>query len=136
MTPKERVIKALNHVQPDRPPIFVSVTPQIGNALNKHFEIENDGLADSFFANRVSYTKALTKLGNDCVCVAIGYPYGFCPNTDENGVITDEWGIQWGDSGIYYEMVGHPLAEVETVNDLDSYNFPEALAKGRFNFAE
>ena len=135
MISKERVIKALNHDQPDRPPIFVSVTPQIGDSLNNHLRIENDGLVDSFFANRISYTKALTELGNDCVCVAISYPDGFSTRTDENGVITDEWGIKWGNSGMYYEMVGHPLAEVETVNDLDSYNFPEALAKGCFDFA-
>ena len=136
MISKERVIKALNHDQPDRPPIFVSVTPQIGDSLNNHLRIENDGLVDSFFANRISYTKALTELGNDCVCVAIGYPDGFSTRTDENGVITDEWEIKWGNSGMYYEMIGHPLAEVETINDLDSYNFPEALAKGRFSSAE
>jgi len=133
---KERVIKALNHEQSDRPPIFVSVTPQIGDSLNKYLGIENDGLVDSFFANRISYTKALTELGNDCVCVAVCCPEGFSLSRDESGVVTDEWGIKWGDTGMYSEMVGHPLAEVETVNDLDSYNFPEALAKGRFDFPE
>ena len=67
MIPKERVRIALNHKQPDRPPISASVTPQIGMALNKMLKIQNDGLVDSFFANRISFTKALTQLGNDCV---------------------------------------------------------------------
>jgi uroporphyrinogen decarboxylase len=136
MTSKERIIKALHHIPPDRPPIFVSVTPQIGDCLNSYLGIKKNGLVDSFFANRISYTEALTELGNDCVCVAVCWPEGFCVSQSNNGLITDEWGIKWENTGIYSEMVGHPLAEVETIDDLDSYKFPEALAKGRFDFAE
>ena len=70
------------------------------------------------------------------MCVAVCWPESFTTIRDENGVVTDEWGIKWSDTGVYYEMVGHPLAEIETVNDLNSYNFPEALTKGRFDFAD
>ncbi|MBC8181300.1 hypothetical protein H8E88_09255 [candidate division KSB1 bacterium] len=135
MKSKERVITALNHKQPDRPPVFVTVTPQIGEALNKMLAIKNDGLVDSFFANRISYTKALTQLGNDCVCVATCWPEGFTPVENEDGSVTDEWGIVSKSTGMYNEMIGHPLAYVETIEELDEYTFPDPLAKGRFDFA-
>ena len=135
MKSKDRVITALNHKQPDRPPVFASVTPQIGDALNARLGITDDGLVDSFYANRVSYTKALTKLGNDCVCVAAGLPGDVTITDNGDGTITDEWGITWGNTGMYYEMVKHPLADIETINDLDRYIFPEALAEGRFDHA-
>ncbi|MFC1501958.1 uroporphyrinogen decarboxylase family protein [bacterium] len=136
MIPKERVRIALKHKQPDRPPISASVTPQIGMALNKMLGIENDGLIDSFFANRISFTKALIQLGNDSVSVAACVPEGYKPTKNDDGTITDEWGITSHDTGMYSEMVGHPLADVETIDDLDLYSFPDPLAKGRFDHAE
>ena len=118
MKSKDRVLTALNHKQPDRPPVFATVTPQIGETLNTRLGITDDGLVDSFYANRVSYTKALTQLGNDCVCVAAGLPGGVTSTDNGDGTITDEWEITWGNTGMYYEMVKHPLANVETINDL------------------
>jgi len=135
MNSRERVRTALNHKQPGRPPVFVTVTPQIGNALNKMLAIKDDSLVDSFFANRISYTKALTQLGNDCVCVATCWPQGFSPVKNDDGTVTDEWGINSKSTGMYNEMIGHPLSHVETINDLDEYVFPDPLAKGRFDFA-
>jgi len=136
MNSKDRVLYSLNHQKTDRPPIFVSVTPQIGEVLNKYLSIKDVGLVNSFFANRISYTKALTELGNDCICVAGCWPDDFTPFKDEKGTVTDEWGIKWRSTGTYDEMIEHPLAQVETVNDLDFFNFPDPLAKGRFDFAK
>ncbi len=136
MTPRQRVLKTLNHQQPDRPPVFVSVTPQIGHALNKKLDLHNEGLVSSFFANRISFTEALLQLGNDCICVASTWRKGFKPQKNEDGSVTDEWRIKWKSTGMYDEMVGHPLAEVGSVSDLDNYPFPDPEAKGRFDFAE
>ena len=136
MKSKERVLRALSHNQPDRPPVFATLTPQIGDALNSLYGITDDGLIDAFFANRISYTKVLTQLGNDCVCIAAGLPEGVISTDNGDGTISDEWGITWGNTGMYYEMVKHPLADIETINDLEQHNFPEALAKGRFDHAE
>lgn len=135
MRPRERVLSAINRKITDRPPIFASFTPQIGDAFNKLLNITDDGLVDSFFANRISYTKALTQLGNDCVCVAVCWPEGVIPRDNGDGS-TDEWGITCRNTGMYYEMVSHPLANIETVNDLYKFKFPDALAKGRFDHAE
>jgi uroporphyrinogen decarboxylase len=136
MRSKERVISALNGVEPDRPPIFATVTPQIGYKLNDYLNIKNDGLVNSFFANRISFTKALTSLGNDCICVAANWAKDFRPKTDENGNITDEWGIKWHSTGIYDEMIFHPLSQISTITELDDYDFPDPLAEGRFDHAE
>jgi uroporphyrinogen decarboxylase len=37
MTPKERVLSAIDHVQPDRPPIQIYATPEIDQRLHEHF---------------------------------------------------------------------------------------------------
>lgn len=136
MRPRDRVLKALRHEEPDRPPIHVTVTPQIGEALNRALHIENDGLIDAFFGNRISFTKALLKLGNDCVGVGACTTPGFTPRRNPDGSTTDEWGITTRETGLYNEMVGHPLAEIESVKDLDHYPFPDPLAAGRFTWAE
>lgn len=136
MKPKERVKASLEHIQPDRPPVFACVTPQVGDMLNRHLGINDDGLVDAFFANRISYTKALTALGNDCICVAACWPEGYAITDNGNGSVTDEWGITWGNTGVYYEMIDHPLRNIETINDLNNYVFPDPLASGRFRHAE
>jgi uroporphyrinogen decarboxylase len=136
MRPRERVLKALRHEEPDRPPIHATVTPQVGEALNQALGIEDEGLVDAFFANRISYTPALLKLGNDCVGVGACTAPGFIHRQHPDGSTTDEWGITTRETDLYNEMVAHPLAEIENVKDLEHYPFPDPLAAGRFDWAE
>ena len=135
MTSRDRVNKTLHREKVNRPPIFATVTPQIGEKLDRYLGLPNEGLVSSFFANRISYTKALTQLGNDLVCVAVTWPEGFSPKLNDDGSITDEWGITWGKSGFYDEMVAHPLAEINTKKDLDEFSFPDPHAPGRYDYA-
>ena len=48
---------------------------------------------------------------------------------------TDEWGITWrtpAGGGLYYDMRRHPLAEAETVADLEHFAWPDPLDPARF----
>jgi uroporphyrinogen decarboxylase len=48
---------------------------------------------------------------------------------------TDEWGITWGTpagGGLYFDMRGHPLAEAESVADLEHFAWPDPLDAARF----
>lgn len=44
----------------------------------------------------------------------------------------DEWGTVYRDCGPYCEMIGFPLAEIETAAQLDNYRFPDPLDERRF----
>jgi len=136
MRSKERVLKALRHEEPDRPPIHATVTPQVGETLNQEFGIEDDSPIDAFFGNRISYQQALLKLGNDCVAVGACTAPDFTPQLNPDGSTTDEWGITSKETGLYNEMISHPLARIESARDLDHFHFPDPLAPGRFDWAE
>jgi uroporphyrinogen decarboxylase len=49
--------------------------------------------------------------------------------------LQDEWGIEWWkpqEGGFYYDMRRHPLAEIDTLQGLASYKFPDPLDAGRY----
>jgi uroporphyrinogen decarboxylase len=49
--------------------------------------------------------------------------------------LVDEWGIEWWKpirDGLYFDMRRHPLADIESVHDLEKYKFPDPLSPGRF----
>jgi uroporphyrinogen decarboxylase len=48
---------------------------------------------------------------------------------------TDEWGIRWSTpagGGLYFDMSGHPLADAESVADLEHFPWPDPLDPARF----
>jgi len=49
--------------------------------------------------------------------------------------LQDEWGIEWWkpqNGGFYYDMRRHPLAGIDTVQELAKYKFPDPLDPGRY----
>jgi uroporphyrinogen decarboxylase len=49
------------------------------------------------------------------------------------GARVDEWGIGWvPGSEFHFERIIHPLRNVRTVQEIDSYPFPDLAAEGRF----
>lgn len=135
MTSRERVIKALNFEEPDRVPIVANLTPQVakrlGEAMNLPYEAE-----DSFLSTRISHTEILVELGNDAVLI------GACRAKDrptiklESGNLKDEWDLEYGNVGIYMDVVERPLKNISTIEELDKFNFPDPLAEGRWDLAE
>jgi uroporphyrinogen decarboxylase len=54
---------------------------------------------------------------------------------DDHYRLIDEWGIGWQmprDSGQYYDLYLHPLANAETGKDLESISWPDPLDSARF----
>jgi uroporphyrinogen decarboxylase len=59
------------------------------------------------------------------------------PVAEERGVrsFTDEWGITWktpAGGGLYFDMRAHPLADAETIADLERFAWPNPLDPARF----
>lgn len=136
MNSRDRVLKAINHEQPDRPPIFATLTPQAAKKLSNHFNLPYEEPLDSLLSTRISHMDLLTSLGNDCVGIAACAPDDFPTREIENNILLNEWGMKFVDVGIYFEFYEYPLAHASTVEDIKNYSFPNPLAEGRFDNAE
>lgn len=135
MTSRERVFKAVNHEQPDRPPIFATLTPQAAKKISSHFNLPYEEPLDSLLSTRISHMEILTFLGNDFVGVAACAPNEFPTKKMDNGISLNEWGMKFIDTGLYFEFHEYPLANANSIYDIKKYNFPDPFAEGRFDSA-
>lgn len=135
MTPKDRVLKAINFQQPDRPPVFCTLTPQAAFKLSEALRVPYEEPLDSLLSTRISHTNVLLTAGNDGVGIAACAPDHFPTRTLENGILENEWGMQFVDVGLYNEFYQFPLAHAESVQDIKNHVFPEPHAPGRFDSA-
>ncbi len=135
MTSRERFFKAVRHEKPDRPPIYVTLTPQAAKKLSDHLGISYEEPYDSIFSARISHPRLLTALGNDCVGIAACAPDNFPTRDLGNGIRENEWHMKFIDQGIYYEFYEFPLSHAATKADIDNFDFPDPHAAGRFDIA-
>ncbi len=135
MNSRERFFKAVRHETPDRPPIFVTLTPQVARKLSDHLGIPYEEPYDSLLSTRISHVELLTTLGNDCVGIAACAPDDFPTRDLGNGILENEWHMKFIDQGIYFEFFEYPLAHAETKADIDAFDFPDPHAPGRFDTA-
>lgn len=90
MTHKERVIRALNHEETDRPPFQATFTPEFADRLRKEF------LLPPMFSephHREWYGYDLEILtGQDALQVGVGWFTNYYLKPE---AYTDEWGVEW-----------------------------------------
>jgi uroporphyrinogen decarboxylase len=117
MTPKERVLIALERKQPDRVPVgeFV-IDPKVVTGFNKGYK----DVVDLAFGE-----------GLDCVGAVANFK---TVKTLPDGSYIDEWGCTYKPSADY---VAHPIAgPIATSKDLDNYQFPDPIAPHRLGGLE
>lgn len=119
MTSRERVLAALNHEQPDRPPLFASFVPEIASRLRETLGIREADLG--------------VAMGNDMVKTCVGLELSFYGGARPE--YTCPWGIRWrwarNSSGEYTEIVGPPLAGNRS--KLDSFQTPDPDEDSQYN---
>ncbi len=108
MNPRERILAALNHQQPDRIPCL---------------EVWIDGMDDALRINEPLHAHG--ELGQDGVLLPWGAPEE--SNSWKNGI--DEWGRVWKD-GMYKNGV------VDTPADLERYQTPAGYEDRFFNLGQ
>ncbi|MFC2124342.1 uroporphyrinogen decarboxylase family protein [Bacteroidota bacterium] len=135
MNHRERVLLTINHKQPDHPPAFATLTPQMAKMLSDYMGLPYEEPIDSLLSTRISHTGLLTKLGNDLIGVAACYPDTYPTKVLEDGTLRNEWGMQFKDSGLYNEFYKYPLDHAVAVREIIDYPFPEVEAHGRFDFS-
>ncbi len=137
MKSRDRVLKALNGEETDRPPIFVTLTPEAAQKMSAHLNVPYEEPYDSLLSTRMSHMDLLTKLGNDCVGIAATAPKN-SPTVlinEEKKVYQNEWGMQFVNVGLYNEFYKYPLAHATSVEDIENYPWPDPMAEGRFDAA-
>lgn len=131
MTPKERVLMALEHKEPDKVPKLSSFTPEFANKLREHFNMEK--VSYEFLG--VPKPDLELKLGSDILLTGQGWANSYYKSLDEG--YTDDWGISWKlveyntkhGKGKYTEIASHPLADDESIN---SYIPPDPTVEGKY----
>lgn len=139
MKSRERVMRTLNHQEPDRIPIDIgssvtSIHVEAYMPLKKYLNL--DKTRPQIISNMQQVVKVeepvLKRFNADTRTVKLN------PQRDwielPNGNFINEWGIEWTKSASshYYDMCRHPLAEA-TVKDLDKYKWPDPTHPRRLN---
>ena len=119
MTSYERVMTALDHRRPDRPPLNYYGTAETDQKLLAHLQLN-------------TREELLRHLGADMRYVGPQYigPHNFSGMHGYHTGSTDMWGIGWkavsNNYSTYYESVHHPLAHARTVTQIEDYPWPRA----------
>jgi uroporphyrinogen decarboxylase len=135
MESRERTLKAIHHKTPDRPPLYVSLTPQMAEKLCKALHLPYEEPIDAMESARISHMELLTRMGVDIVAIAPTVAPAMPTITLPDGRIRNEWGMLFRNVGIYTEFAGYPLANALTEKDIRDFSFPDANAPGRFDVA-
>ncbi len=134
MNPRERVVEALSHREPDRLPVDLGGTvsgihnkayANLIHALNIDVDVRIDPRDVQQLAKPDDVV--LERLGVDFRHVALKAvpgPGGITPDASGRPYFVDEWGIKWGRNPNYYDMVDHPLKDAG-VGDLDDFDWPD-----------
>jgi len=124
MNSKERVLAAISRESLDRIPCDYWGTPEVTDMLKKYFGIEED--IDLWKKLRIDKIISLTPF---YIGVPVSYHYIGPPLSDNE----DVWRVKYklksygGGSGTYWEISYSPLANLETIKDIETnYTFPKA----------
>ncbi|MCJ7666022.1 MAG: hypothetical protein MUO59_04720, partial [Actinobacteria bacterium] len=131
MSPKERVLEALNHREPDMVPRLASFTPEFASKLCEHLKIKDKPFNPHGGTNH----ELEIVLGNDILLTAQGFANSYYQRLDRD--YTDEWGITWkiveyetkNGAGKYTEISGNPLEDDESV---ENYIPPDPAIESRY----
>ncbi|MGQ9555881.1 MAG: uroporphyrinogen decarboxylase family protein [Anaerolineae bacterium] len=115
MTHRQRVLAAIEQRPVDRLPTDMWATPEIAAQLQQHF-----GCRDLLQVWDCMDVDGIASIGPDYVGPKL-------PDLGPDRKV-DEWGMtyrwQQYESGSYWEQVGYPLAEAETIADIDAFPWP------------
>jgi uroporphyrinogen decarboxylase len=147
LTSRERLLRALDHQQPDRVPIDLGGNQTGIHKLAYQALINHLGIHDA-----LTIMDAVQQLARPCEAVLerlrvdTRYVHAGAAADFRGGIVTcqrdgrtwhdltDEFGVRWSmpdDSPLYMDITHHPLANA-TIDDIRRYPFPQGNDPGRF----
>ncbi len=142
MIPRERVLMALNHEEPDRVPLFIGTSGATtvlapGYAkLRDHLGVQGGPLR--WISKTMQYVgmdeEVLVRLGSDARPMFPGPARSSVRREVSPDCLIDDWGIPWRRSpgSLYFEATDPPLRHA-TIEDLERYAWPDLTPPGRFD---
>lgn len=140
MNSRERVLAALNHQTPDRPPRDLGSTTATGIHPTAYTALKGAlGLGDDFdylsARAQLAYVEQsiIERFDIDMLPI-ISRDSGEPPELDENLTYVDSWGVErrMPEAGGHYLVSRPPLAGMNSTGELDAYTWPEP----RVDFSE
>jgi len=129
MTKRERVVTALNHQEPDRVPLSMSVTIQAYKNLKKYLGIDlKETLNPGRWTEVPVNPLVAEKFGLDVIWLPTGKPEKKPRQSEDSNKWFDSWGVEWTKislpkGGYYNEMSCAPLKDA-TIKDIEDYEWP------------
>jgi uroporphyrinogen decarboxylase len=128
-TPRERVISAIEHREPDRVPI--DITPVYDSYMNikafLNLDIQEE-VKPSFHMEVIPHPKVLEAMGADITAVKLETLQKKKSEPRPDGLAADAWGVLFrkvrNSTGSYMEAVHNPLSDLQE-GDLETYPFPD-----------
>ena len=143
VTSRERILKTLNHEEPDRVPIDIGGTLQTSmhkiahKKLLEYLDYPFNELEETdIIQGLVRTDKRISKLfGNDCYAILPGVPNNWSLEIIEDkeaSYFKNEWGITFKKphNGFYYDVWKSPLSD-GTMEALKNYHWPDGADPGR-----
>ena len=140
MTPRERVLRAFKKQSglPDRVPIQFDLCrgllEHFGEKLKTPVRYTRNLFEDVTY--RISGNEIRTAMGCDIVTVGAAQHANFHPEISSDGSWLNEYGMRLKQGEIYVDLLSHPLAHAETIQDIEEYSFPDPAAPGRYDDVE
>jgi uroporphyrinogen decarboxylase len=133
LTPRERVLRALEHREPDRVPISMTITIDAYNNLKDYMGIDVDETPKvGRWTDVPIHPLVAEEYGLDIIRLAnpLDKSRNKTKPTLPDAVFADEWRCEWGKverpgGGYYFEMIKNPLAEYTKPSQLDDFPWPE-----------
>ena len=135
MTSRERVITALEHREPDRVPMSMSITVDAYNNLKRALGIDlEEDLKPGRWTEVPIHPLVAEKFGLDVIWLPMGKAHKKPRQSKDPNKWYDGWGVEWTKvplpNGSYYnEMTGPPLKGA-TIDDLEDFNWPDPYDPG------
>jgi len=136
MSSRDRVITALQHREPDRVPLSMTITVDAYNNLKNYLGIElEEDLKIGNWTDVAIHPLVAEKFGLDIFWLRLNSPHKKPRQPEDPNKRIDEWGIErtrvnLPGGGYYFEMTSHPLEDA-TIADLEDYPWPDPYDPGR-----
>jgi uroporphyrinogen decarboxylase len=136
MSRRERVITALEHREPDRVPLDMSITIDAYRNLKAYMGLEiEETLRPGHWTDVPIHPLVAERFGLDIMWFRLSGALKKGQATKDPNKSVDEWGIEWSrvdrpSGGYYFEMSRHPLADA-TIDDLEDYPWPDPYDPAR-----
>jgi len=140
MTSRERVLKAFKRMDgnPDRVPVQFDLCRQHIEYFSKKYGLPVD-ITPNVYEDvtwRISANELRLRMGSDLVLCGASAPADWKPEVAADGSWYNEYHMKMRQGPVYADVIGYPLADITSVEEVDAYEFPDPYIPSRYAKAE